>query len=192
MVNAIPAEARLESYIRGKSLEAMKKANYKVNRALIGAALSIGANIDITDAPGYAPLNNDRRMIELAQDAADAIIPEESFTFNDIFSSGSTDMGDLSCIMPVIHPYARGAQGTSHGADYYIADPEAACVKCAMWQLAMVKLLLENGAERAKKIVEDFKPEFTKEEFLAYQDATNTTGNRIDYGDGETVTVTVK
>ena len=61
-----------------------------------------------------------------------------------------------------------------------------------MWQLAMVKLLLENGAERAKKIVADFKPEFTKEEFLAYQDAINTTGNRIDYGDGETVTVTVK
>ena len=192
MVNAIPETAKLESYVRGRTNDAIKKANLKVNRALIGAALSIGANIDITDAPGYSPLNNSKDMIEVARDAANLIIPEEAFTFNEGFGSGSTDMGDLSCIMPVVHPYSRGSEGTSHGADYYIVDPEAACVKCAMWQLAMLKLLLENGANRAKKIIENFTPEFTKEEFLAYQDAINTTGNRIDYGDGETVTVTIK
>ena len=31
-------------------------------------------------------------------------------------STGSTDMGDLSAIMPVIHPYMPGAVGTAHGA----------------------------------------------------------------------------
>lgn len=69
MVNAIPETVRMESYVRGKTFEAINSANKKVNRALIGAALSMGANIDIIDMPGYAPLVNDMNMIELAKDA---------------------------------------------------------------------------------------------------------------------------
>ena len=41
MVNAIPEEARIESYIRGASFEAIAKANKKVDRALIGGALCL-------------------------------------------------------------------------------------------------------------------------------------------------------
>ena len=69
MVNAIPETVSMESYVRGKTFEAINSANKKVNRALIGAALSMGANIDIIDMPGYAPLVNDMNMIELAKDA---------------------------------------------------------------------------------------------------------------------------
>ena len=102
-------------------------------------------------------------------------------------------MGDLSTIMPVVHPYSAGTVGTSHGADYFVCDPEKACVKSAKWQLCMAKLLLSDGAKRAKEIIEAFVPEFeNKESFLSYQDSLNTSGNRIDFGDGETVTVTVK
>ena len=184
MVNAIPSEARLESYVRGKSFEAIERANKKVNRALIGAALSIGANIEIIDSPGYSPLVNDENMIRLAEDAANLAIPEENFAVHESYSSGSTDMGDLSCIMPVCHPYARGMSGTSHGADYEIADPDAACVKNAVWQMTMLKLLLENGAGRAEKIIAAYKPIFTKEEFLKYQDSLNSSGDRITYTEG--------
>ncbi|MBQ5791766.1 MAG: peptidase dimerization domain-containing protein, partial [Clostridia bacterium] len=42
MVNAIPDTVTMESYIRGVSFAAMEDANKKVNRALIGAAYSIG------------------------------------------------------------------------------------------------------------------------------------------------------
>ena len=42
-VNIIPDEMNIESYVRGKSLEAIKRENIKVNRALTGAALSMGA-----------------------------------------------------------------------------------------------------------------------------------------------------
>jgi hypothetical protein len=95
--------------------------------------------------------------------------------------------------MPVVHPYSGGTEGTSHGADYYVKDPERACVKSAKWQLCMAKLLLENGGKRAKEIIENYTPEFeSKEAFLAFQDSINSSGNRIDYGDGETLTVTVK
>ncbi|MBO5281033.1 MAG: amidohydrolase [Clostridia bacterium] len=190
MVNAIPETVRMESYVRGKTFEAINSANKKVNRALIGAALSMGANIDIIDIPGYAPLVNDMNMIELAKDAMEMTDPDIKFIFNDTTGTGSTDMGDLSAIMPVVHPYAAGAEGKSHGNNYKITDPVAACVTNAKWQVAMLTLLLENSAERAKRIISEFKPEFaSKEDFLAYQDSICQSGNRITYNENGTAEI---
>ncbi|MBR4288794.1 MAG: amidohydrolase, partial [Clostridia bacterium] len=144
MVNAIPEKAVLESYVRGKSFEAICHENRKVNQALIGAALSLGTNIEIIDSPGYAPLNNDKNLMQLTAEAAALAIPEYEFKLTDHFGSGSTDMGDLSCVMPVIHPHSAGAKGRSHGSDYQIADPIAACVASAKLQLGMLYLLLSE------------------------------------------------
>ena len=77
MVNAIPETAVLESYVRGKTNEAIGEANRKVNRALVGAALSLGANVEIIDIPGYSPLVNDQGMIALAKDGFDVVINQQ-------------------------------------------------------------------------------------------------------------------
>lgn len=183
-VNAIPDEVIIESYIRGMTFDAIKKTNEKVNRALCGAALSLGANVDIQDTPGYAPLNNDPGMIKLVEDAAKAL--DFPFVYNDIRGTGSTDMGEMTCLFPAIHPSAPGATGTGHGKDYYISNPDLACLGSAKWQLKMLELLLENDAQRAKQIIADFKPEFaSKEEYFAYIDAMERSGDRIVYSDGK-------
>ena len=189
MVNAIPETVRLESFVRGNSSDAIVNANKKVNQALIGAALSINTNIEIIDTPGYAPLKNDYNMCLLAKEAADLAIPHQNCTLTDHTSSGSTDMGDLCCIMPVVHPYAGGATGNAHGNDFYISDPVSACVDCAKWQLAMLELLLKDSAVRAKQILSDFKPQFdSKEAYLSFIDSLNCSGDRIVY-DGENTTI---
>ena len=181
-VNAIPDRVIIESYVRGSTLEAIKKANERVNRALCGAALSLGANIDIDDKPGYAPLRNNKAMVQLAFDSAKLVAPEVSMSCSDVIGSGSTDMGDLSGIMPVVHPYAPGAVGLSHGADYRIAEPELACVLSAKWQITMLFELLKDNADKAKKIINEFKPEFTsKEAYFAYVDSFDKEGDRIEY-----------
>ena len=182
MVNAIPERVVLESYVRGTSYEAITRENSKVNRALCGAALSIGTNVEIIDIPGYAPLLNSKEMIELVKDAADIVFTEEPIKVSNRMGGGSTDMGDLSCIMPVVHPYSAGATGTTHGNNFRIEDPVMACVECAKWQLVALTLLLENGAERAKQVIDAFEPRFaSKEEFLAFQDSLCCSGNRIVY-----------
>lgn len=184
MVNAIPETVRLESYVRGSSFEGIASANKRVNQAFTGAALSIGTNIEIIDIPGYAPLKNDGEMMRVAQEASSVAMPGLEFHMGSSIGSGSTDMGDLSCIMPVVHPYAPGAVGKGHGNDYYIEDPELACVACAKWQLVMLSMLLCNGAERAQKIVHEYKPLFeSKEAYLAYVDEMNASGDRIIYGE---------
>ena len=189
MVNAIPEVVTMESYVRGKVYEAIERENKKVNRALIGAALSLGANIEIIDNPGYAPLSNASDMISVVSDAFALALPEEPFEYNTGYGTGSTDMGDLSCVMPVVHPYVRGAAGLSHGNNYEIEDPEAACVNSAKVQVAMLYLLLGDGAKRAKEIVANFEPLFaSKEAYFAYVDSLACKGDRIVYkedGDAE-------
>ncbi|MBQ2862993.1 MAG: amidohydrolase [Clostridia bacterium] len=182
MVNAIPSRATLESYVRGRSFDAITKENKKVNRAFVGAALSLGTNIEILDYPGYSPEYNDLEMRNVARDAAALAVPSYGFKWDDGYSAGSTEMGDLSLIMPTVQPFSPGSKGTAHGMDYYIADPVAACVDNAKFQLAMLTLLLCDGAKRAKEIIEGFKPQFeSKEAFLAYVDSLYDSGDRIEY-----------
>lgn len=187
MVNAIPERTVLESYVRGATFEAICDANRKVNRALCGAALSVGTNVEIIDIPGYAPLVNDKNLVNIVAEAARRAIPEYDFTMYGGLSSGSTDMGDLSCVMPVVHPYAGGAAGRAHGSNYEIKDPIAACVASAKMQLGMLLILLSDGAKEAKRVLAEFEPMFaSKDEYLTFIDAFNKTGDRIEYNADET------
>ncbi len=189
-VNAIPELVKIEAYVRGVSYDAMVRENNKINQALCGAALSLGTNIDVLDTPGYSPLMNAPSLVALTKEAADMIIPEENLQIFPSISSGSTDMGDLSCIMPVVHPYAGGAVGTTHGTDYFIADAKRACKKSAELQLMMLYLLLKDGAMRAKEIIAAFRPLFSsKEDYFSFVSSLKTQGERIDYREDGTATV---
>lgn len=185
-VNAIPEKVVVESFVRGKTYDAMINANKRINKALIGAALSMGANIEIQDSPGYAPLDNAREMIDLFVEAGKA----EGFspTVSEVFSTGSTDMGDISMIMPSIHPYAPGAEGIGHGANYYIRNIEKTGVDSANVQLRMLTMLLSNNGERAKSIKSSFKPAFeSKEAYLNYIDTLEDSRERIEYNGDEAI-----
>lgn len=180
-VNAIPDRVTIESFVRGAEFEGIKEANKRVNRALCGAALSLGANVDIQDSPGYAPLFNDDEMMQIAQETA-GIVEGQPFTRYDNIGSGSSDMGDLSVIMPVVHPYIPGCTGTGHGSDYIVADPVLACVGSAKWQIAMLTELLKDDAKRANAVINGFKPKVaSKEEYFEYIDSFACSGNRILY-----------
>lgn len=90
-------------------------------------------------------------------------------------------------------PRRGGDTGTSHGKDYRIEDKIAACVDSAKFQLGMLYILLSNGAQRAENIINNFKPTFSsKEEFLAFSDSLNSSGNRIEYSDDNSAMVNLK
>ena len=166
-VNAIPDTVVIESSVRGASFEAIADAGKRVNRAFIGAALSLGANIETETTPGYAPLLTAGGMDEIAKLGAEGL----GFDFiNDPdFCTASSDMGDLSCIMPVMEPSIPGASGNLHSPNFRYSDKELACVSSAKWQLQMLALLLENNAERANKIIKNYKAPFSsKEEYFEF------------------------
>jgi len=189
MVNAIPDKAKIETFVRGSSYAAIMKENKKINRALVGAALSLGANVEIVDIPGYSPVIQDKNMLQLAKNAYESMFEGETFGITSEISTGCSDIGDLSMVMPIVHPYCLGASGTSHGSDYYVNDVEAACIKNAKWQLNMLRMLLENGGERAKRIKAEYKPTFPSQKaYLEYVDKINSEGDRIVYNADGTAT----
>ena len=104
-VNTIPDKVTLESYVRASSLEAMLRENIKVNRALAASAAALGANVNICDRPGYAPVSNDPLLKELACRLMGSVPGVETSSNTEEWSTGSTDMGDISSVMPAIHPH---------------------------------------------------------------------------------------
>ena len=185
-VSAIPDTAVVESYVRGKTFEAVMHEAKKINRAFAGSAAAFGARLTITDIPGMAPTVNSIPFLDVAREAMLSVSPD--VTVSTSFSTGSTDMGTMTSIMPAIHPYAGGATGTSHGSDYRIADPELACVSSAKMQLATLHLLLENDAARANKIIAETEvPYKTKEAFFKDLDAFDTETNAVLYNDDGSV-----
>ncbi|MBR4099020.1 MAG: amidohydrolase [Clostridium sp.] len=152
-VNIIPAEAKISTFVRGATLESMVESNRKVNRALASGALALGATVKISDRPGYAPLLNDRGLMQVAEDVAVMLLGKDKVQMHRPWGCGSTDMGDLSCVMRALHPHISGASGKGHGDDYYITDPETCCVMGAAIQVTLAAALLENGAARAKEVL---------------------------------------
>ncbi len=182
MVNAIPARVTLESYVRGASFDAIKEANRKVNRAIAAGALAMGAQVEIDDLPGYMPLNNDEALNGIYAEVSAALLGDEAVYVVDEWGSGSTDVGDVSCIMPAIQPCCSGAKGTGHGADYYIENAEYAVVNSAMTQAGAVCALLENGAQRAKAVKENASPKYSSvKEFLEAIDSVVLEGEAVSY-----------
>src|ERR671933_1047288 len=65
VVNAIPAEVRLEMFCRGGSIEAIEQTHRKVDRALKAGALALGASVEITSLAGYLTLHHDATLTRL-------------------------------------------------------------------------------------------------------------------------------
>ncbi|MBI3972155.1 MAG: amidohydrolase [Chloroflexi bacterium] len=172
IVNVVPADVRMETFVRGKTVEAIEDANVKVDRALKAGALAVGGQVTIQTMPGYLPLHNDPVLGCFFLENARELVGEANVKRIE-HRTGSTDMGDVSHIMPAIHPYAGGAEGTGHGADYRIADPEAAILNPAK-AMAMTVLDLLVG-DAIQHVLAEARPRFTKDEYLAFQRQLNQT-----------------
>lgn len=167
-VNVIPGEVRIETYVRGRTVDAILDANAKVDRALRAGALALGAKVEIETLPGYLPMTCDRTMVGLFRESASTLVGAEHY--REIgHRTGSTDMGDLSQVMPVLHPYVGGARGTGHAADYEIVDRPLAYVVPAKALAAMMIDLLADGAAGAREVLRAARPPMTREQYLTFQ-----------------------
>jgi amidohydrolase len=166
-VNSVPSDVRMETFVRGKTIAAVDEAAEKVDLALRAGALAVGAKVKITTLPGYLPISNNENMMELWKSNAVNLVGDTNV--GDVgHRGGSTDMGDLSQIMPVIHPYVGGAVGNGHGSDYLIKDYTLAVLTSAKaMAMTVIDLLADNG-NGAKFIKAEQKVAMTKQQYLSY------------------------
>ncbi|MCG8472990.1 MAG: amidohydrolase [Desulfobacterales bacterium] len=163
-VNVVPADVRMESYVRGASIDGMRDASKKVDRAIMAGAMAVGADVEIKTTAGYLPL--------LSEPGLNAIFKENIKPFcgemilENLELAGSFDMGDLSHLIPCLHPFISGVSGNLHTQEFKVADMETACIMPAKAMAGTLVDLLSNGAKKANTIIDRFLPRLSKETYL--------------------------
>ncbi|NLU24649.1 MAG: amidohydrolase [Clostridiales bacterium] len=169
LVNIVPADVRMETYVRGTNLEAILDASGKVNRSLKGCAYAIGAEVEIEELPGYLPLIQNGRMSDLFAENGEALLGKGSNIYGQELI-GATDAGDISSLMPFIHLSTGGYTGNAHSKEFTICDKEMAYVMPARAMAMTVIDLLWDGAAEARRIKESYTPKFTRDSYLNFWD----------------------
>jgi len=167
IVNNVPAEVTLESYVRGRTVEAIRDANAKVNQALRAGALAVGARVEINDYPGYMPYTRTPALEEVLEASVTQLVGEKEVKHRG-HSTGSTDMGDFSVVMPTTSIGMSGTQGAGHSREFKVVDPMKQYIVPAKAMAVTVVDLLYDGASSAKRVVESFKPLTTKKDYPGF------------------------
>lgn len=164
-VNTIPADVRLEAYVRGKTMDAINSTHEKFDRAFRSGGDAVGAKTEIVTIPGYLPLACSAAMNSLFEANAGRFLPQQNITTAPHFDA-STDMGDICHIMPAIHPYFGGVAGALHSGDFRVVDYEAAVILPAKVMATTVIDLLCNGAEKGRELLKAHHLLMSREEYL--------------------------
>ncbi|MDI6755779.1 MAG: amidohydrolase [Thermodesulfobacteriota bacterium] len=165
LVNVVPADVRIETFVRGRSVEAMQDANKKVNRALRAGAMAIGAEVEITDLPGYLPCLKDDRLDHLFAANMAALLGTEAIGQTG-HQTASSDLGDISHLMPALQPFVKAGKGNLHTEGFTVCDPRLAYVESAKGLALTVVDLLWNGAFDGLSIKGGYRAIYAKEEYL--------------------------
>ena len=170
-VSAVPSDVRLEWRVRSATPSAGVENSTAVDRCFRAGALAVGAKVEITTIPGYLPMRHDTKLQDIFRRTAIDLIGEHATLVMPARRNrgGSTDMGDLSHIMPSCHPYTAGAVGPGHSSEYLITDYESAVINPAKI-MAMVTIdLLADGAKQAKAVKANHRPLLNKQSYVKFQ-----------------------
>jgi amidohydrolase len=160
-VNIIPETAAAQFYIRAKEREYLNEVIEKVKNCARGAALQTGAELTISvfEDPGNDLLKNTKLVEEFERNfrLLGGEINSEPFLL------GSSDIGNLSYEIPVIHPMVKTA-------DDGLALHTEEFLKCGKTDIAYAGMMLgmKSMALTGARVMLD--PEFlraVKEEFKA-------------------------
>lgn len=167
LVNVVPSLVTMETYVRGATHPAISDASMKVDRAIKGGTMAIGAECEIINYKGYLPLVQSAELSKIFE--ANAVsLPDAPKVIRGVDMTGSTDIGDLGHIMPIIQPTVGGFVGNLHAVEFGVSDKYQAFVLPAKLMAMTVVDLLADGASEALRIKADYKPLMTKEEYLAF------------------------
>lgn len=166
-VNVVPARAELELQVRAKTPEAISRAGQVVDRCVRAAAQAFGGKVTITNLGGYLPYRSCPQLNALHAENLREFFGK---TLGNCGHRGSsTDMGDVSMLIPALHAYTGGFSGSPHARDFVVTDPELAYIEGAKLLALDAVELLANHAERGREIAA-FPPAMDKKSYLQYKE----------------------
>ena len=169
VINVVPSEVVVDMMVRANNQAAIEATSEKVDNCFKGAAMAIGCEAEIINAQGYLPCP-ERMPDQVMWDAAAALgdgVKVASIPAG-LCNTASTDVGDLFAVMPVLNFTFGGSTGALHSKDFKITDTNAGHILPAKMMALLAYRLLKDGAVEAKKIIDEYKPAYTKDEYKAY------------------------
>jgi amidohydrolase len=169
LVNVVPGDVRIETFVRGRTVEAIQDADQKVNRALKAGAMAVGAAVEIKNLPGYLPTLVDNRLDSLFAANMISLLGPDSIA-QSAHLTGSSDLGDITHLMPGLQPMIKAGKGNLHAEGFAISDPRLAYIESAKGLAMTVVDLLWDGAREGLMIKAGYKPKYDKEQYLRLWD----------------------
>jgi len=166
LVNVVPDDVTIETYVRGNNIDAILDAEMKVDRAFKAGGDALGAQCIIKTFPGYLPMEPCDPLMDVLYANLVEMLGEDKVAHTANPMKGSIDAGDLSYIMPMLHGGIGGIKGDLHSKDFEIVDKELAYITAAKSLVMTVIDLLYDGAASALDVKKNFKPIMTKEQYL--------------------------
>ena len=165
-LNVGPETVVMEAMVRAATLEALDDAARKFDRACTHAAEALGAHAEILTYQGYMPVRP--APADPALLAAAAALPGLSAQCAEpgMQNIASTDVGDLSQVMPVVNFTHGGTAGALHSADFAVTDVDKAYIAPAKMMALTAYHLLKDGAVLARRTMDGFTPVFTRESYI--------------------------
>jgi hypothetical protein len=91
---------------------------------------------------------------------------------SDSHTGGSTDVGDLSHLMPIVQFGTGGVSGILHSPSFTVTDDDTYYILTAkMFALAAYRLT-RNGGELKNSLVNGYRPKLTMDGYLKYMEDT--------------------
>jgi amidohydrolase len=164
--NAIPELTEGRWYVRASSLEELAEVEPRVDRCFQAGALATGCELDIEpESRPYSEFRNDAVLVETYRSNAHAL--GRRFTAPDDpaarMNRASTDMGNVSRVLPALHPYIGigSLPAVNHQKEFAAAcvtgEADRAVLDGAT-ALALTVADLAADAEQRRRLIDGDRP----------------------------------
>jgi amidohydrolase len=159
--NVVPSHSAASFLVRAQSIAYLDELKQKVLKCFEGAALATGARLDYKWADVvYEPMKNNLVLAELFARNMESL-GRKVAPFEVYFGFGSTDMGNVSQVIPAIHPSVAVSSPDVllHSAEFAVAAASESGHKGildAAKALAMTIVDLLGDPQAIKKVKDEF------------------------------------
>jgi len=159
--NIIPEKASASFYVRAKDLNELYSVKEKVLNCARGAALATGCELTIEEgADMNAPLKLNKALADIYRRQMEFLgLKEDDFPMDK--NAGSSDIGNVSQVLPTIHPHILLRRGinihTREFADATITEDGKNAIMEGAKTLALTALELIMDKEAMKMVKRDFE-----------------------------------
>lgn len=157
--NIIPGSAELALNFRSPKMETLERLEQRIRACITGAATAAGCEFELhRDSPPYTDFDNDDVLADLYKSNAEQL-GREFIHEDDPSPGGSTDMANVSRVVPAIHPSLDidCGQAVNHQPEF-----AAHCISPAA-----DRAVIDGGLAMAWTIIDVAAAEETRQTFLA-------------------------